>query len=398
MRVPLWLALVLASTASIVAAANSAAPASAAPAGVGCDLAAADARAAGSGCARAWMDANLRLNDIVAMGTHNSYKQRQSAAEFALIAARNPQAAQSIDYGHRPLAEQLDAGARQLEIDVYYDPAGGRFAAPLGPTLTGQTLPADYAATMSGPGFKVFHIPDIDPHSSCLLFVDCLRRIKTWSDAHPDHAPILITMNTKQDASPVPGGTGALPMTEDAFDALDREIRSVLPPAKLITPDDVQGAYPSLRAAVLADNWPTLGASRGRILFALDEPPGVVAVYRGRRHALEGRVLFVNTDESSPAAAYLTLNEPQELAARIAAAVDAGFLVRTRADADTVEARANSTDRRDAALAGGAQYVSTDYLWPDTRFSPYTARLPGAAKALCNPRRAAARCQGLPVE
>ena len=46
-------------------------------------------------------------------------------------------------------------------------------------------------------------------------------------------------------------------------------------------------------------------------------------------------------------------------------------------DADTREARLNDTARQVAAFASGAQFVSTDYMTPDTRFSPYTASLPG---------------------
>ena len=42
-----------------------------------------------------------------------------------------------------------------------------------------------------------------------------------------------------------------------------------------------------------------------------------------------------------------------------------------------------------AALAGGAQYVSTDYLWPDPRFATgYQVPLPQGAAATCNPVRA----------
>ncbi|MEG3171213.1 Ca2+-dependent phosphoinositide-specific phospholipase C [Sphingomonas sp. ZB1N12] len=38
-----------------------------------------------------------------------------------------------------------------------------------------------------------------------------------------------------------------------AYTALDAEIRSVMPSGKLIVPDVVQGRYPTLRDAVLAD-------------------------------------------------------------------------------------------------------------------------------------------------
>lgn len=114
-------------------------------------------------------------------------------------------------------------------------------------------------------------------------------------------------------------------------------------------------------------------------MFALDAPPEQVAVYRGQRRSLEGRAMFVNIDETSPAAGYITLNEPQEQAVRIAAAVKAGIIVRTRADADTVEARSGDTARREAAFASGAQFVSTDYMSPDVRFGAYRVELPGAA-------------------
>jgi hypothetical protein len=120
-------------------------------------------------------------------------------------------------------------------------------------------------------------------------------------------------------------------------------------------------------------------------MFALDCPPEQAARYRGDRKVLEGRAAFVNTDIASPVAGYITLNEPKELADKIAAAIKAGLIVRTRADADTREARINDTARQAAAFASGAQYVSTDYMTPDTRFSAYVATLPGGGKARLSP-------------
>ena len=95
--------------------------------------------------------------------------------------------------------------------------------------------------------------------------------------------------------------------------------------------------------------------------------------------------MFINTDEG-PAAAYVTLNEPLAQSARIDAALAGGLIVRTRADADTLEARANDRTRQTAAFASGAQYVSTDYLRPDARFGPYEAHLPGGGTARLNPK------------
>ena len=362
-----------------------------------CDLKAPDAAKAGKGCAQAWMDRNLHLNDILTMGTHNSYHLRTPEKIMALIRLAAPKLWQGLDYSHGPLLGQLNDGARALELDLVYDPQGGRFAHPAGLKLAGLPEDPAYVATMSKPGFKVLHVQDIDFTSNCLTFVACLTIIRDWSHAHPRHTPILITMNTNDEKTHAPGGVDELTFDEKAYDALDAEIRSVFKPGELITPDDIQGRYPTLREAVLKHGWPTLGASRGRFLFALDEPPPHVAADRGKRASLEGRVLFVNAPEDSPAAGYITLNEHSDVP-RIMADVKAGFVVRTRADADTVEARGNDTTRRDAALASGAQYVSTDYRHPDTRLSTYEARLPNGAITVCNPVRAADKCAGIAIE
>lgn len=320
--------------------------------------------------------APLRLNDLSVVGTHNSYKLAMPAETMAKVRAFSAAIADTLDYAHRPLTEQLDAGARQLEIDVNYDPKGGHYA-------RGSNDPK-----LQRPGFKVLHIPGIDNSSSCVLLTECLREILRWSDKHPGHVPIMLMFNAKDEKNAWRGGIDALPFDTAAWDALDAEIRSVMPAKKLIVPDDVQGSYPTLRDAVRADNWPTLNKARGRFLFALDEPPQKVAVYRGARRSLEGRVFFINTDEDSPAAAYLTINDPVAEGERIRRDVAAGYIVRTRADADTKEARINDTGRRAAALASGAQFVSTDYLWPDTRFAGgYQVHLPDGVIARCNPVR-----------
>lgn len=365
-----------------------------------CDLAASDAVSAGPGCARAWMDRNLRLNDVLAIGTHNSYKQRLPPDELAAHYARDAAGADSIDYEHRPLAEQLDRGMRQLELDVWHDPLGGRYAHPPGAKRTGYAVspwPPDQAAAMEKPGFKVMHLADIDFRSHCMAFTDCLKIIRSWSQAHPRHVPVMILINAK-DGRLGPGSPQPLPFDATAFDRLDAEIRSVFAPHELITPDDVRGDSATLREAVLAKRWPTLAQARGRVFFVLDEGAAKVDVYRDARPSLEGRAMFANADENSPSAAYLTLNDPLTDAARIASAVDAGFIVRTRADADTQEARHGGARRREAALGSGAQYVSTDYLDPDPRFGAYHVGFDDGAIARCNPRRTASKCAGEPVE
>lgn len=338
-----------------------------------------------AGCTRAAVD-QAPINALQAVGTHNSYKLAIPPAEMALLRAMAPAQAAGLDYAHPPLTVQLAAGARQLEIDVVYDPDPGRYARPLGLRMAPGTSPYDLEPLME-PGLKVMHVQDIDYRSSCPLFTGCLAQVAAWSQAHPDHAPLLILLNLKEgEALPAPGAVSPAPFDAVAMDAVDAEIRSVFPPEALITPDDVQGSHPTLRAAVAAGGWPSLGQARGRVMFALDAPRSQVDLYRADRRSLEGRVMFVNIDEQDDAAAYITLNDPVEQAERIAAAVAAGLIVRTRADADTVEARENDGARREAAFATGAQYISTDYMSPDPRFSDYRVELPGGGAARLNPR------------
>ena len=363
-----------------------------------CNLGAPDAASAGIGCARTWMDHNLHLNDIVTVGTHNSYKEAIPDKIMALIRMGARKAAAGLDYSHIPLSDQLNDGARAIEIDVVYDPAGGLYAHPAGAAMTGYELPAGFVETMSKPGFKVLHVQDIDFRAVCMTLIACLQELKAWSNAHPDHIPVLVTMNAKDDEIPFPGSVTPLKFDSAAFDALDAEILSVFSRSDIVTPDQVQGTYPTLRDAVLQRGWPTLGETRGKFVFALDEEGDKLKAYQGGRKSLEGRVMFINTTEDSPAAAYLTLNEALTDTTHITKDVELGYLVRTRADADTVEARSNDTARRDKALASGAQYVSTDYMRPDTRFGPYQARMPDGVVAACNPQRRPERCAGLAVE
>lgn len=344
-----------------------------------CDL---EKPSGAAGCTRAAVDA-LAMNAIQVVGTHNSYKQAIPPAQLAIIRGANKAQADALDYAHIPLPAQLEAGARQLEIDVLYDPEGGRYADPMINKIAKD--PAYDLAPLKGPGLKVMHVQDLDYRSSCPLFTGCLAQIRQWSKLHRDHLPLLILLNLKEDKVPVPGSVAPLVFDAKAMDAVDAEIRAVFPETELITPDQVQGRYATLREAVAAGAWPRLKAARGRVMFALDGPVGQVAVYRGARKSLEGRAMFVNIEETSPAAGYITLNEPKADATRIAAALKAGVIVRTRADADTVEARTNDRSRQEAAFASGAQYVSTDYMIPDTRLSGYAVSLPGGGKGRVSP-------------
>lgn len=363
-----------------------------------CDLHARTAQAAGAGCARAWMDANLHLNDIQFVGTAESYKQRPSSSMLGLIRMGSAEDARELDFAEPPITAQLDMGARSLEFDVANDPKGGLYAHPAGALMAMELVSDKFVHDMSQPGFKVLHILDIDFDSSCPTLVGCLQAVAGWSRHHPDHLPIVMALRTNDDKTPMPGATHPQKFDAAAFDALNVAILSVFHPGEIITPDMVQGSYPNLRDAVLAGGWPTLGAARGKVIFLLDDSRDKVALYRGSRRALEKRVMFVATDTGSPAAAFVTIEDPTKAPAAISAAVKSGFMVHTFADADTKEARAGDTRRRDKAFASGAQVISSDFIAADPRIGKYQVRVPGGRVAQCDAQRMPQRCGGVDVE
>ncbi|MEO1404932.1 MAG: phosphatidylinositol-specific phospholipase C1-like protein [Pseudomonadota bacterium] len=330
----------------------------------------------------------IRINELQSIGSHNSYKRAIPEVELGFIRLQEPELADSLDYSHITLTEQLDLGMRQIELDVFHDPDGGRFADPLLPKLAAANAGGEAfdAAGYEQPGLKVMHIQDVDQRSHCVLFTECLEEIDIWSRSNPDHTPILILINAKQAQIDVPGATQALPFDAMAFDGLDEEVRSVFSDDRLIKPDDTRGEADTLREGVLQTGWPTLEDAKGKILFALDESPEVVEAYMRGRSSLEGLPLFVNTiDPEADHAAYFTINDPKTEGERISDMVTSGFVVRTRADADTVEARNNDTSRLEAALSSGAQYISTDYYLARTDFGDYKASLPGGEVTRCSP-------------
>lgn len=103
--------------------------------------------------------------------------------------------------------------------------------------------------------------------------------------------------------------------------------------------------------------------------------------------------MFANAEEGTPAAAFRIVNDPIAQGDAIQRLVQQGYMVRTRADANTVEARRGETRRRDAAFASGAHVVTTDYYRPDPSFGTgYEVALPGGAPMRCNPITASTAC------
>ena len=343
----------------------------------------------------------VKLNQIQVIGTHNSYHSGFAPSAAKFWQGQNPQLYQALDYRHAPLTAQLDAGVRQIELDIFADPQGGMYAHPYGEQLIARAglppdPPFDPEHIMDKPGFKVLHVQDIDYRATCQPFTACLAEVRAWAQAHPHHIPVFILVETKEGAlkeSAFPSVT-PLNFTPELFDALDAEIRSVFSPGEMVTPDQVRGTHATLNEAVLAGNWPALSQARGKVIFLMDQRKET-ANYTKDHPSLRSRVLFTNGVPGEPDAAFTEENDAP--AAEIDALARQGYLIRTRSDSDTKQARANDTTRRDAVLASGAQMISTDYPWEEPASTGFTVALPGHEAARCNPVTKPPACQDAAV-
>ncbi|MEO6817902.1 MAG: phosphatidylinositol-specific phospholipase C1-like protein [Edaphobacter sp.] len=334
-------------------------------------------------------DQHVRVNQIQVIGSHNSYHAGFPPSARKLMEKMSPEGLHALDYYHAPLADQLSGGVRQIEIDVYADSKGGRYAHPaiLGMVAKAGLPPDpefDPEHVMGKPGFKVLHMQDIDVRSTCMTLIACLTDVRGWSKQHPQHLPIFILIETKEGKDRnLPNAVVPEPFTAPVFEALDKEIRSVFKSSEMITPDDVRGDSATLLEAVHAGRWPTLAQARGKVIFLLDQRH-VEPIYTKGHPSLRGRVLFTNAEPGAPDAAFTEENDGSR--EEIDALVEQGYLVRTRSDESTDQARTNDTTRRDLALSSGAQMISTDYPPSEpSQWTKYVVEFPDGMVARCNP-------------
>lgn len=291
------------------------------------------------------LDDTLRVNHIQAKGTHNSYHLRSPEPADA-----------SHDYDQPTLTDQLARhGIRQIELDVHY---------------------------IANEGYTVFHIPVFDELSHCRLFTDCLQELKTWSNANPGHHVLFVWIEIKDmiDADKI----------ED-WDDFDAIIRTVWPEDRLLTPDDVQGEYPTIRDALKQQGWPTLGQTRDHIMFMLNNVERAEE-YAHDGESLAGRVMFVNAGmDHDLTAIWKHGNDAEQQAA-----LDRGYLLGDNA-AGAGSTVTEATAEVDAAWQRGVNFLATDFPAPLTAWS-FEFTLPGGSPSRCNPKTAPANCAASDIE
>lgn len=297
-------------------------------------------------------------------------------------------------YGHPDLKTQLDAGRG----DGNPDPKGGRFVTPAAYKVLaakGLTHLAPFdKSELDQPGFKFLDVPDIDFRSHCPTFKICLTQIRESSDGPRGHVPLFLLIEAKSQAIPIlPGATKLAAFDAKAFDDLDAEILAVLGRERVIAPDDVRGNCGTLHLAVLAKNWPTLQAARGKVMFLMITAAGLADTsgYLAGHSSLRGRMAFLAAYPGEDHAAFLIFDNALIRGKEIEQYVKSGYLVRTHSHIETFEANTNDMTRARAAFDSGALVVSTDFFRPGNVYkAPYVVTMPGGGAARCSPKSASA--------
>ncbi len=278
----------------------------------------------------------VKLNEIVVMGTHNSYQLLGTLPKRGLM-----KTFQIISFGlvenkavfeMDTFTEQLEQGIRNLEIDI-------------------ETV--DDEGDIS---FIVTHSAIIDNVSSAYNLAKGLEEIAMWSDNNPGHLPIYLLIEPKDDVLSINNMKNF--SLEYAME-FDKVLRQVLGD-RLLTPAQAMGEYESFEEMRKADDWPALTQVAGKIIVLM-HPCSVTQEYIDTDTSIKTQAMFPMLrfgDIDKTYASFILDNDPVSAAENNKKTVDENnLMVRTRADdyPDFSDERYNFADNC------GSHIITTDY-------------------------------------
>ena len=244
-----------------------------------------------------------KLNNIAVIGTHNSY-QRYHEGQSSGFCGLNNKKGMPIT-----LSDQLDAGLRNLEIDVE--------------TVVDET----------GTHFVCMHSPLLDMATNCYSFEKALEEIAVWSDNNPGHLPITIIIEPKSVFIPLENMRF---FSAEAANELDKTVRDAL---AVLHPCGATSDYIKQDETVKTQS-----------MFPMVRP----------------------ADKDKSYAAFLLVNDASALLSKYTGLADGNFMIRTRADlsgrysastfatAASTVANIISTDYPFLGSGDSGQYVAFD--------------------------------------
>lgn len=282
------------------------------------------------------LENGLKYNEIAVLATHNSYQRlvTETTREFQLpfkIMSFGIKTFNKNSFLNDTLTTQFEKGIRSIELDIEAR------------VEKGETT------------FTVMHKPVFDSATTCFDFAGALDEIIMWSNNNPNHLPISILVEPKQDVAPVDGLSILSIEHTDAFDALLREKLG----DKLITPADMLKDYATFEEMRANDDWMQVKDMLGKVVVILHENK-MTDDYVEKDRTLRTQAMFPSLlykQRNRDYACIILDNEPDKTVERKDEFQEGNFLIRTRAD----HYPKSSDERYEFTKQCGANIITTDF-------------------------------------
>lgn len=272
-------------------------------------------------------DPNIKLNDIQMLASHNSYKKKAVPLGRLFVGLGDSFAeARALNYEYLSLTKQLELGIRSMEFDL--------------------RLRKDQ--------FMLTHVPLVDNSSVAPLFDQALQEIKLYSDHNPNHLPIIILLEIKDDWMILDHALQKI--DSNHLIKLNNLLRLRLDD-HLFEPHMMMESGISLKETVQTTGWPSLSELLGKIIFVL-HPGSFTNMYYELDPTLETLPMFIGAYKdqiTEDYASFVVHNTPD--VSSISNLVSQNFMVRTRIDSSLIF---NESDFEQAKLSG-AQILTSDF-------------------------------------
>lgn len=329
---------------------------------------------------------SIRLNDIRILASHNSYKRKPDERVIRFLQKFKKRLGEELnpermDYGHVSLSEQFSKyNIRGIELDIYNDPRGGLFEKRRINFFIRGLKQHSHDSLMRKPGFKLLHIADVDYESNYRTLSEAMQEISTWSKNNPAHVPIFINLELK-DAAPanysrflrILGFKRAIPFDSVAYVQIDEEIKHHFASEQLYTPVILRDTFATTRERLNSHGWPRLNDVLGKVIFIFD---GNGDAYQKYTHE---NLAFVYGNPNDAETAFVIRNNPIGNEKEISTLTNT-YIVRTRTDVETLQARNDDYTMFNAAIQSKAQILSTDYYAPDLKIGRYVVSIQNPQK------------------
>jgi len=273
-------------------------------------------------------DTSIKLNEIQILATHNSYKKTGSdIGRFFVGLGDSFDEARALKYGYKNLTDQFEAGVRSMEFDL----------------------------RLRKTQFVLTHVPLVDNSSVAPDFSQALEEIYLFSSNNPNHIPIIILMEIKDDWMILDHALQVIESKhlENLNVLLNEKLRD-----QLFTPKMMMETGKSLKETVQTTGWPSVNALLGKVIFVL-HPGNFTKMYYELDETLQKQPMFIGAYSSGihqPYASFIVNNNPS--VAEISPLVQENFIVRTRIDANLIFKQEDF----DQAMLSGAQILTSDFL------------------------------------